>query len=222
MKYLLMFLLFLSAPAFAEETMPVSQLPPLHVALLRDFSKWKVYDEAFGDLNGDGVKDAAAVLMLEPKDEEDSGSALLAVLFGEGKDFKLHAQSGGAICMNCGGAKAPQDTPLGKIAITDKGILTISYFGGSRTIFDVTTKWRYDKGYNRITLIGETRIITDTMGEYDTETFDINYATMKMEKRVGKQKKSCAVPKEMANQEISGFDYIGRDDAIEKLEKACE
>ncbi|MEZ0261580.1 MAG: hypothetical protein ACAH80_11265 [Alphaproteobacteria bacterium] len=208
MKYFILALMLLySLPAMAEDT---SGWPPLHVALLRDFSKWQVYDEAYGDLNGDGIKDAAVIMFLEPKDGEERGSAAVAVLFGidkDGKEFKMHAQAGGATCVGCGGPKASFTDPMGKLGITDKGILTIDYSGGARSMYDLNTKWRYDKGYNRIVLIGETRVVTDTMGEYPVDKFDINYSTLKAERMIGDKKITCLIPKEWKNQELASFDY---------------
>lgn len=170
-KLILALMLLCSFPAQAREArmLPDDQLPPLHRALKRDFSKWLVNDEVFGDLNGDGIKDAAVMLVKEPSDAESDAAAALAVLFGvdkEGQEFRLFAQSGGATCINCGGAKGPTDgAPLGHLNITERGILTINYLGGSRWIFDITNKWRYDKNYNRLVLIGTTNKVTDTMSE---------------------------------------------------------
>jgi hypothetical protein len=228
-KFILALLLLCSFPALAREAprMPDDQLPPLHRALKRDFSKWLVSDEVFGDLNGDGIKDAAVIIALEPEDTESDGSAAVAVLFGvdkAGQEFKLFAQSGGATCINCGGPKGAMDgTPLGKLEITDKGILTINYLTGSRAMYDTTNKWRYDKAYNRMVLIGTTVTVTDTLSEDgDEETLDVNYATLKAEKRTKKGKRSCAVPKEMKDQEISGFDFLESfQNNMEAIEKLC-
>jgi hypothetical protein len=214
--FILGLLLLFSISALAREAprMADDQLPPLHRALKRDFSKWLVHDEVFGDLNGDGIKDAAVIIVLEPKDPESDGDAAVAVLFGvdkAGQEFKLFAQSGGATCINCGGAKGAMDgSPLGQLAISDKGILTINYLGGSRWMFDITNKWRYDKNYNRLVLIGTTNKVIDTMSENgeEEEILDINYATLKAEKRTKKGKTTCDVPKELKDQEISGFDYL--------------
>ncbi len=229
-KFILALMLILSSPALAREAprMPDDQLPPLHRALKRDFSKWLVHDEVFGDLNGDGIKDAAVIIMLDPEDAESDGTAAVAVLFGvdkAGQEFKLFAQSGGATCINCGGAKGAMDgSPLGHLAISDKGILSINYLGGSRWMFDITNKWRYDKAYNRLVLIGTTNKVIDTMSENgeEEETLDVNYATLKAEMRTKKGKTSCDVPKEMKDQEISGFDYLGSFQTnMEAIEKLC-
>ena len=229
-KFILTLMLLCSFPAQAREArqMPDDQLPPLHRALKRDFSQWLVHDEVFGDLNGDGIKDAAVIIMKEPQDAESDGDAAVAVLLGvdkAGQEFKLFAQSGGATCINCGGAKGAMDgSPLGHLAISDKGILTINYLGGSRWMFDITNKWRYDKNYNRLVLIGTTNKVIDTMSENgeEEEILDINYATLKAEKRTKKGKFTCDVPKEMQNQEFSGFDYLGSfQNNMETVEKLC-
>lgn len=231
MKHIILALILLfSTPAFAEDAkrMPFDQLPPLHQALQRDFSKWLVQEEVFGDLNGDGIKDAAVMIVLEGADPESEDKAALAVMFGvdkAGKEFKLHAQSGGITCFDCGGAKGPTDgSPLGHLAITDKGILTINYLGGSRWMWDIMNKWRYDKGYNRMVLIGTTNVTVDTLSENgaEEEKLDINYSTLKAEKTTKKGKKTCDVPKDQQNQEISGFDYLGKFQTdMEAVEKAC-
>lgn len=228
-KIIFTLLLLCSFPALAREAprMADDQLPPLHRALKRDFSKWLVHDEVFGDLNGDGIKDAAVIIVLDPEDADSDGRAAVAVLFGvdkAGQEFKLFAQSGGATCINCGGPKGAMDgTPLGKLEITNRGVLTINYLTGSRAMYDTTNKWRYDKAYNRMVLIGTTVTVTDTLSDDgDTETLDVNYATLKAEKRTPKGKRSCAVPKEMQNQEISGFDFLeGFQNNMETLEKLC-
>lgn len=228
-KFILALMVICSFPALAREArqMPDDQLPPLHRALKRDFSQWLVHDEVFGDLNGDGIKDAAVIIVKEPQDAESDGDAAVAVLFGVdkgGQEFKLFAQSGGATCINCGGAKGAMDgSPLGHLEITDKGIFIINYLGGSRWMFDITNKWRYDKAYNRMVLIGTTDKTVDTMSEgEDEETLDINYATLKAEKRTKKGKSTCDVPKEMRDQEFSGFDYLGNfQNNMEAVEKLC-
>lgn len=229
-KIIFILLLLCSFPALAREAprMADNQLPPLHRALKRDFSKWLVHDEVFGDLNGDGIKDAAVIIVLDPQDDQSEARAALAVLFGvdkAGQEFKLFAQVGGATCFGCGGSKGPADgSPLGHLGITDKGILTINYLGGSRWMFDIMNKWRYDKAYNRMVLIGTTDKTLDTLSENgeEEETLDINYATLKAEKRTKKGKTTCDVPKEMQNQEISGFDYLGSfQNNMEMVEKLC-
>ena len=223
MKHLIFtFLLLVSFPAYAEDT---TGWPPLHVALQRDFSKWKVYDEAYGDLNGDGDDDAAVIMFLEPENSDDRGSAAVAVLFGvdkEGKDFKMQVQAGGATCVGCGGAKASYSDPIGKLGITEKGILTIDYSGGARSIYDLATKWRYDKAYNRIVLIGETQVVTDTMEEYPVEKLDINYSTLKAERSMGAKKTTCAVDAKFKNQELAAFDYEMHSETLSGIEQGCK
>ncbi len=195
----------------------------LHAALQDGFSKWKLYQETWGDLNDDGIKDAAVMMFLEPKDADDRGKAAIAVLLGEkGGTYKIHTQAGGATCVGCGGPKASFTDPMGTLAITGKGILTIDYSGGSREMYDITTKWRFDKAYNRIVMIGETQTVVDTMQEYPDEVMDINYSTLKMTKTVGKKKIECRIPTDLKNQELSAFDYEMHGENLSDIGQNCK
>lgn len=112
--------------------------------------------------------------------------------------------------------------PFGDLAIS-KGLLLISYQGGSREAFSDVLKWRYDSKKRKFILIGETNQDTDTIGDEPTDRIDINYATMTMERRVGRRKKSCSVPAAFRTLELTSFDYEGKHfDDLYKLVKHFE
>lgn len=217
MKFLfaLAFLCSLSLSARADE---------IEDAVKADFSGWDIYKQAAGDLNGDGQADAAVIMFKRSEKEEDAGgAAVLAVYLKQDGKLKLHTQSEGAICVGCGGPKAIFNEPLGELKITDKGLLTIYIMGGSRDMYEDTQKWRLDKKAGKFLLIGETQVVTDTLGEEPTQTIDVNYLTMKMDKITGKKKHSCPVPKELSAQELSVFEYADKhEDDLGKLNEACK
>jgi hypothetical protein len=181
-----------------------------------------VHREAAGDLNGDGKPDFAAILSKPAEATDENGQALLIVYLNDGKGgYKLHTKSAKAICVGCGGPKAAMGEPLGELAIS-RGLLHITYEGGSREVFEDELKWRLDAKKNKFLLIGETRRVTDTVGEDPEVTLDINYPALKEEKLTGRHKTTCAIGKRFKVQELSAFDYDGQHiEDVEKLSEAC-
>lgn len=186
--------------------------------LAKDFPGWDIDHQVTGNLDGDNTPDAAAVIWQQPKDEESRGNALLVVYL----NGKLHTKAENATCIGCGGPKASFDQPLGTLKITDKGLLTVSYSGGARSMYDIVMKWRLDKPADKFLLIGESTTTTDTLGEYPEEFMDINYSTLNASRRTGKKTVTCPVSPQQKLQELSGFDYYekhGND--IEAINAAC-
>lgn len=212
---LALILMFLSPlPAFADK---------IEDTIKQDHAGWSVFQQASGDLNGDSKADAVAILTRPAGPEEDSVEALLVVYLAFEDAFRLHTKSPLAICVGCGGPKAAIGQPFGDVAVTDKGLLTITYMGGSREMFDLVLKWRLDKQMGQFFLIGETRTVTDTAGEYDTEVLDINYSTLKAELSVGKKKTACSVDAKYKAQELSSFDYEEKHmEDIGKINDGCK
>ena len=187
------------------------------------FSGWTTHQVINGDLDGDGKPDVAAILSKPPEGDDDKGQALLVVFLADGKGgYALNTQSEKAICVGCGGPKAAFGEPLGELSIA-KGLLHITYEGGSRDAFDDEVKWRLDKASHKLLLIGEMYRGTDTLGDDPDTVLDINYLTLKAEKAVGKKKHPCAVAAEFKPVELSAFDYDGKHiDDIEKITEACD
>ncbi len=187
-----------------------------------DFPGWKVFQQVAGELNGDGNPDVAAVLSKPAEGTDENGQALLVVYVGDGQGgYKLAVQSPKAICVGCGGPKAAMGEPLGALSIV-KGQLRIRYEGGSREEYQDDLKWRFDVTKGDFFLVGESQYVTDTVGSEPDEKLDINYLTLKMEKKVGKKKHACAVDREFRAVKLSDFDYDGKHvDDLDKISEAC-
>lgn len=188
----------------------------------RDFPGWKIHQQVRGSLNGDIDDDMAAILSRPAEGTDENGQALLVVYLDDGHGgYKLHTKARKAVCVGCGGPKAAMGEVLGEVDIS-KGLLHITYEGGSREVFSDELKWRLDPKKNKFLLIGETRRVTDTAGDEPDVTLDINYATLKEEKLTGKKKTSCAVARKFRAVELSAFDYDGKHvEDIETLSEAC-
>jgi hypothetical protein len=191
---------------------------PVH----QDFPGWKVFQQVAGELNGDGNPDVAAILSKPAEGTDENGQALLVVYVGDGHGgYKLAVQAPKAICVGCGGPKAAMGEPLGELSIS-RGQLRVTYQGGSREAFDDELKWRFDKQANDFQLIGETYHVTDTVGNEPEETLDINYTTLKMEKKVGRKKHGCAVDPQFHTEKLSSFDYDEKHvDDLDKISEGC-
>ena len=190
-------------------------------AVAVDFPGYEIYDDAAGDLNGDGKPDAAAILF-KAGAEQVQGTALIVVYMSKGAVLKLHTKAEKATCVGCGGAKSAWDAPLGKLSV-DRGVLKVAYEGGSREMFDDAVKWRYERARDKFAMIGETQKTTDTIGEEADDVIDVNFSNMKMTRRVGNRKKTCAVPPEQKGVDLDAFDYEGAHQAaLQELTGACE
>ncbi|MDQ2772735.1 MAG: hypothetical protein M3Y54_19800 [Bacteroidota bacterium] len=160
MKSLLLFLLVLSPGAFAQ--MPTALRLPATGPSLASFipAGYGILPDAkaTGDLNYDGRPDVA--LVLRPLAEDRPGAKidslpprLLLVLLRTPAGYRRAAQSAQLIlCKGCGGVWGG---PLESIAI-ERGVLTVFHHDGSSARWNVTTKFRYQKG--DFYLIGESRV----------------------------------------------------------------
>ena len=187
-----------------------------------DFAGWKIHQLVRGSLDGDADDDLAAILSKPAEGNDENGQALLVVYLDDGKGgYKLHTRARKAVCVGCGGPKAAMGEPMGELSIS-RGLLHVTYEGGSREVFSDELKWRLDAKRNKFLLIGETRRVTDTLGDAPDETLDVNYASLRAEEKSGKRKTSCTLGAKYKSLELSAFDYDGKHvDRIEALSEAC-
>lgn len=109
---------------------------------------WEIMEQAKGDLNNDGIPDAA--LVLKDKAENQTGidteniPRLLVIIFGvQGGGYTLSAAKKDAIlCKTCGGVFGD---PFSGIKIT-RGTVVIDHYGGSRDRWGYTHRWRFQDG----------------------------------------------------------------------------
>ncbi|MCA1632716.1 MAG: hypothetical protein LC802_03105 [Acidobacteria bacterium] len=127
---------------------------------------WKIEEEVKGDLNGDGVADAA-LRLVEDLPVETGGVwneryRALVVLFGKaGGGFARAAVTAKLLaCSTCAGMLG--DPEGGNISLEIKnGVLNVSQLSGARDATDLTQRFRHDPRLKRFRLIGE-----------DIETYD--------------------------------------------------
>src|SRR6185436_5039339 len=126
----------------------------------------------------------------------------------------LHTKAPKAVCVGCGGPKASFTDVLGSPAINAKGILGMTYEGGSREMWTMLYKWRYDAKSDRFLLIGETSDYADTLaddGELEpgqVQSEDINYLSGKMIRKVSKRgTQHCAVKPSLRAIDLARFDF---------------
>jgi hypothetical protein len=157
---------------------------------------------------------------LDPEIQE----SMIVIFFGDGKrGYTLQTKASKANCVRCGGAKGNSDGPLGELQITPKGILEITYQGGSREIWTDTMKWRWDVKAKQFLLIGQTYSVVDTLVEAkNVDTLDINYSSLKANKGIdGKKKISCKIDPRFRAQSLSTFDYR-KNEGLEKIREKCK
>jgi hypothetical protein len=176
------------------------------------FPGWTMERKAAGDLNGDSRVDVVVTLRREGK---ETAQGMLAVFLCEadGK-LRLHTRAPKAVCVGCGGPKAPFDEVLGEPSITPKGILSVAYEGGSREMWTWTFKWRYDASVDRFLLIGETQAVVDTLsddGELDPGQVsfeDINYLSGKMRRTISQRgTQTCDVKRTLNTTQLGTFNF---------------
>ncbi len=185
---------------------------PITEVLKSKFPDWELFEsrQVIGDLNGDGIKDFAAILSKEvpaDKDNEAKKEALLVVFFGDAKEsYQLKLQAPKAICVGCGGMKAEFGAPLGELSIAN-GVLLITAEGGSREMWTDVLKWRWDEKQKQFNLIGETYSVVDTVGEEKPSVTDINFLSQKMIVSIGKKKKTCKPPPSIKAVTLQDFNF---------------
>ena len=182
-----------------------------------------------GDLNQDNKSDLVFVWVsckvdqCDELDSENPPKILSEVYLGEkskGKYIRLD-QSTGLVCFRCGGVKG--STFVGDLEITKKGIIEVSYEGGSRWAWNHVLKWRIDKS-KKLTLIGSTYRNYDTANEsesngiYDSNskgslTFvDINYSTKNIDytfinDKLKEQKAGCRLESKYIAPTFAKFNF---------------
>lgn len=180
--------LALSASATAVDSIPAL---PTQGKKLSDFvpTGWQIFKQAEGDLNGDGVKDYAFILV-KTGDNPESGCLdtpirtprLVIVLHGSANgELKKACVSKGAIMQGDIG----NDFALLVVDITiAKGNIIISNGNGATSIEQYESKYRYQNG--KYELIG----LTDSSGNsredaYYTEDANLNTSYTETESRKG-------------------------------------
>jgi hypothetical protein len=214
--------------AFAAE----APADPIEAALAGAFPGYQLAEQAAGDLDGDGRKDVVMTAKKPAPEGESDGEVrpLLAVFLGtaEGK-LRLDTSAPQAVCVGCGGAKAPFGEVLGTPSIDKRGVLTVTYEGGSREMWSIQLKWRRDRKTNRFALIGETATYADTLSEDgklergSVEREDINYATGKMTRKIsGEGTYRCDVKPGIAAPDLARFDFQARGDDDRFVKGSCK
>lgn len=156
---------------------------------------WTRESRAEGDLNGDGAPDSAEVLSRE-RDGALEGKLTVQLTAKGGPPTVIEATK--AVCARCGGVKGAP-IPFEVEIDGERGVLSLSYFGGSREVRGQTTKWRLQGG--ELTLIGVTEAVTDTFpsgeGAIASVEWDVNLSTRKMTETVDRVSGPAAKPDEM-------------------------
>lgn len=136
---------------------------------------WDMMKEARGDLNKDGIPDAAFVLKNKIEDKDrDPGEVprLLVIIFGTSAGgYTLSATSDKAILCKEGGGVFGD--PFAQIRIV-RGAIVIDHYGGSRERWGYTHRWCYQD--DDWFLIGLTALTQDT-GTGTSEATDTNLVT---------------------------------------------
>jgi hypothetical protein len=157
--------------------------------------EWKAESTAEGDLNGDGAPDSARVLSREV---DGALEAKLAVSLSTAGGPPTLVEAPKAVCVQCGGVKGAP-VPFEVEIDAARGVLSLSYFGGSREVRGQTTKWRHQGG--ELTLIGVTEAVTDTfpegVGAIASVEWDVNLSTRQMTETVDRVSGPAAKPDEM-------------------------
>lgn len=206
---------------------------PVEKEIAAAFPGWTVVDRASGDLDGDQVADLAVTVQRPAPEQSESGNyegALAVFLRGADGALRLQTRAPKAVCFGCGGVKGIAVRALGAPSINAKGILIVTYTGGSRQMWDLTYKWRYEAKTDRFLLVGETHHIVDTHsddGELDAgqvSSEDINYLSGKMLRTISKGgTQSCKVKRRAGRAELRTFDIEAEqgDDHDRSVKGSC-
>jgi hypothetical protein len=171
---------------------------------------WEVERFAEGDLNHDGRPDLAVVLSTA-----DNKVELVIYLQQADGTWREHTTSEEAVCFTCAGPKGPP--VAGDPAITDKGILEMTYFGGGGDLgFESVAKFRLD-AKDHFILIGYTYKASNMTAENGSleaglvDSKDVNLSTLKMVETISGHKKpvTCRVDKKLQGIELSMFSFTG-------------
>lgn len=142
---------------------------------------WEIYSEAKGDLNGDGIADAAITLTLPLEaaeklrdasgDKYESAPSIVLVLFG--------TSGGGYGLYGANGKLYPADSDFRSYLDNkiEKGVLVIDTNWGDGWANDITYRFRYDKLAGRMMLIGFDHEHYDRTSIYEGHKSSENYLT---------------------------------------------
>jgi hypothetical protein len=157
---------------------------------------WMILDSACGDLNKDGIKDAAVVIQHRDsvsfvnslKDTVLTQPRILLILFKNtsGNNFTLIEQSNSFILKH---DNAAMDDPYQQLAVNN-GILEVKfhliYNMGSWYVINATYKFRYQQG--QFVLIGANHS-SFHRGTHDFEDYSYNFLTKKRAFKKGNDNK---------------------------------
>lgn len=174
-----------SGPAAAQDVRRFldARLVPAEGRALADFapSGWKIEERAEGDLNRDGLTDAALRLIEDLPVERDGvwveRFRALVVLFAKpGGGYGRAAVATKLVyCSTCAGMLG--DPEGGNISLEIKnGVLNVMQLSGSREATDLTQRFRFEPSSRRFALVGQDVDTYDRLnGERASES--INYLT---------------------------------------------
>lgn len=124
-----------------------------------------------GHLNEDAIADRVLVLLQDPHPNGDRERALV-VLLGEDDGWAVAGTSSTLLaCFDCLGVK-----DAGPDVVVEKRVLSISQFGGSRSYYGATHRFRWSAVASRFELIGLDSIQGDSVLGSSTE-ISANYLT---------------------------------------------
>lgn len=137
---------------------------------------WSAIDTAWGDLNGDGLRDCALIIQRDerpsPDDDADGRPRILLALLGEAGGYTLSARADSLVLTETEGGV--MGDPLQDLTI-ERGCIVISFWGGSREKWNVTYRFRFQEG--------DWRMIGVSGGDSDptrASSYDFNLMTSRV------------------------------------------
>ena len=166
---------------------------------------FELFSKIEGDVNRDNYLDSVEIYFKKPND-----AITIVTISNEQKEEKIKVLSKKAICIGCGGAKSSLFEPLGLFNIKNHDL----YFkaaGGSRGLWEMELKWRYDKKIHDFFLSwGKLKQVDYAEKKEPTVVYEIFF-----DKKVGNKKiygskiklKKCSLPKDSPAIKFSEFDF---------------
>lgn len=199
-------LILFSAPDLLAYTLP--KTGPTVNAFVP--SGYKIKKQAAGDLNKDGIPDAALVLKNTKEDaanvDAEDMPRLLVIIFGaKGGGYTLSASSEEAVlCKTCGGVWGD---PFADLKVF-RGTIVIDHYAGSSDRWGFTHRWRFQDGdwY----LIGlKTLNENNLRGDYETKDVNLITGDCVIEKKPpsGKAKVTRSKVPVKPLEKLSGFQF---------------
>jgi uncharacterized Zn finger protein len=150
---------------------------------------WTVLEKAMGDLNQDGVPDAA-IIFKDPKEEKegefDVERVLVIALQQPGKGWARSAVSEEEVlCRSCGGVFGD---PFAALKI-ERGAVVVVHYGGSRDRWGYTHRYRLENG--EWVRIGETEVSEDAL-EGNGHEVDRNLVTGRVVEKTTRNHKATS------------------------------